>query len=116
MVYDYSHHFRGNNIYTTDVITYINQYLNRDLTRIFEQYLLFSELPKLQLKYNDNSIEYRWNANIENFNMPIRVGLESDYEFIYPTTDWQNIAICSDVIDNWNVNIDRFYIDIEVLE
>jgi len=116
MVYDYSNHFRGQNIYTHEVITYINQYFNRDLTSIFEQYLMFSELPKLRLIYHDDSIDYRWDANISDFNMPIKAGLEGNFEFIYPTSDWQNFVVNSDNIGNWKIDVDRFYIDIEVIK
>lgn len=116
MVYDYSYHFRGQNIFTTDVITYINQYFNRDLTKIFEQYLMFSDLPILELKYHEDRIEYRWNANIDEFYMPIKVGFENEMEFIYPTSEWQNITLNSDLIENWKVDTDRFYVDVEIVE
>jgi aminopeptidase N len=116
MVYDYSHHFRGKNIYITNVITYINQYFRRDLTSIFEQYLMFSDLPVLEIKYNDNSIQYRWKTNIPDFNMPIKAGFNVNYEFIYPTSEWQNIMINPNLIDSWKVDIDRFYIDVKIVE
>jgi len=116
MVYDYSHHFRGQNIFTTDVITYINEYFERNLTKIFEQYLMFSELPVLQLKYDADKVNYRWIANIDNFNMPIKAGLDSDYHLIYPTSEWQNESIESDSAKSWNVDTDRFYIEVKIVE
>jgi aminopeptidase N len=59
MVYDYSHQFRGKNIYTTDVLNYLNKYFNMNLKPIFEQYLFFAELPILQLKYENDTVLYR---------------------------------------------------------
>lgn len=114
MIYDYSYHFRGKNIYTTDVITYINNYFNRNLTPIFEQYLLFSDLPKLQLRYNGNSIDYRWKSIVNNFDMPIKAGIEDRWEFIYPSNEWQTIT--PENIQNWRIDTDRFYIDVEIVE
>ncbi len=116
MVYDYSHHFRGKNIYTTDVITYINQYFDKDLTKIFEQYLMFAELPNLQLKYFEDEIQYRWKTKVKDFNMPIKAGLQNNYEFIYPTSVWQSLLIDSNGIDLWQVDTDRFYIDVEIVD
>ena len=115
MVYDYSHHFRDKNIYTTDVITYINRYFDKDLTKIFEQYLMFAELPNLQLKFLEDEIQYRWNTKVNDFNMPIKAGLQNNYQFIYPTAEWQSLLIDSDSIDLWQVDTDRFYIDVEIV-
>jgi len=116
MVYDYSHSFRGKNIYTTDVITYINQYFERNLTKIFEQYLMFSELPVLQLRYDADQVNYRWNANINNFDMPIKAGLDNDFHFIYPTSEWQSESVDSELVKNWDVDTNRFYFDIELVK
>lgn len=115
MVYDYSHHFRGQNIYTTDVLNYLNKYFSMNLNSIFEQYLFFAELPILQIKFEDNRVFYRWDANVNNFDMPIKAGLEGDFLFIYPSNEWQSEPINVDDIINWEIDIDRFYIDVKVL-
>ncbi|NHZ84782.1 MAG: M1 family peptidase [Planctomycetia bacterium] len=115
MIYDYSHYFRGENIYTTDVLNYINKYLEMNLKPIFEQYLFFADLPILQLKYNNDTVSYRWQANVNNFNMPVKAGLQGDFHFIFPTKEWQSESIAADNINNWKVDTDRFYINIDKL-
>jgi aminopeptidase N len=115
MVYDYSHQFRGKNIYTTDVLNYLNKYFNMNLKPIFEQYLFFAELPILQLKYENDTVLYRWQANIDDFNMPIKAGIKTDLHFIYPTKEWQSEPIILNNMDEWKVDTDRFYIDVKVL-
>ncbi len=115
MVYDYSHHFRGKNIYTTDVLNYLNKYFDMNLKSIFEQYLFFAELPILQLKYEDDRVSYRWQANVDDFDMPIKAGLEKDFYFIYPTKEWQSKQISTNDISDWKADIDRFYVNIDVL-
>ncbi len=115
MVYDYSHHFRGQNIYTTDVLNYLNKYFNMNLISIFEQYLFFADLPILQLKYEDNIVFYKWQANVDNFDMPIKAGYERNFYFIYPTKDWQSELIGTDDISEWKIDTDRFYVDVHVL-
>ncbi len=115
MVYDYSHHFRGQNIYTTDVLNYLNKYFDMNLKPIFEQYLFFAELPILQLKFEENLVFYRWEAKVNNFDMPIKAGVEGDFQFIYPTNEWQNKPINMDDINDWKVDTERFYIEVGIL-
>ena len=86
-----------------------------NLKSIFEQYLFFSDLPILQLKYEDDLILYRWMANVLDFNMPIKAGLEDDFHFIYPTNEWQSEMVDSNLIENWVADTGRFYIAVEVL-
>lgn len=116
MVYEFSYLFRGQNIYTPDVITFINQYFGIDLTKIFEQYLMFSDIPKLEIKYNSDSIDYRWKTNVENFNMPILAGINDKFDYIFPTNEWQSLSIDANEIDQWNVDTDKFYIDVVTVE
>lgn len=116
MVYEFSYYFRGQNIYVTDVISFINNYFGMDLTNIFEQYMMFSDLPVLEIKYYSDSIEYRWNTNVDQFNMPILAGNDEDYKFIFPTSEWQTISVSLDNIDNWNVDTDKFYIDVKIID
>jgi len=115
MIYDYSHHFRGQNIYTTDVLTYLNRYFDINLNSIFEQYLLFADLPILQLNYEDDTVFYRWQADVNNFEMPIKAGIDGEYYFIYPTNEWQSKRIDTDDVNEWRIDTDRFYIEIEIL-
>jgi aminopeptidase N len=84
-VYDYSNHFKYRNIYTDEVINYFNNYLDRDLKPIFEQYLYHAELPILQVRQFEDHIEYRWQANVPDFSMPVRAGFkDEELQFLYP--------------------------------
>jgi len=86
-----------------------------NLKPIFEQYLFFSDLPILQIKYGNDTVLYRWQANIDDFNMPIKAGMEGDFHFIYPKTEWQSEIIDTNFIENWIVDTNRFYIAVEIL-
>jgi len=116
MVYDYSHHFRGQNMYITDVLNYLNKYFDMNLKPILEQYLFFADLPILQLKYENDKISYRWQANVKNFDMPVKAGFTDKMHFIYPTKDWKSESVIGNDIDSWIVDSDRFYIDVEKME
>ena len=116
MVYDYSYYFRGQNIYITDVLNYLNKYFDMNLKSIFEQYLFFADLPILQLKYENDKISYRWQANVSDFDMPIVAGSIGNFHFIYPTNEWKSESVIVDDVDSWTVDSDRFYFDVEKVE
>ncbi|NHZ85245.1 MAG: hypothetical protein GWP19_05120, partial [Planctomycetia bacterium] len=42
-------------------------------------------------------------------------GFEEDFYFIYPTKEWQSKLISPDDISEWEIDTDRFYIDVEIL-
>jgi aminopeptidase N len=115
LIYDYANHFKYRNIYTDEVINYFNNYLDRDLKPIFEQYLYHAELPVLQVRQFEDRIEYRWQANVPDFSMPVRAGFkDEELQFIYPTSQWQTQPLEGGEIKNWKVATDRFYIKVEI--
>ncbi len=74
---------------TQDIEAYMSKALNRDLSKIFDQYLRYPDPPKLELIYKKNKMSYRWVNVIEGFDMPVRV---MGYGFITPTTEWQKVS------------------------
>jgi aminopeptidase N len=116
-VYDYANHFKYRNIYTDEVINYFNNYLDRDLKSIFEQYLYHADLPVLQVRQYDDHFEYRWQANVPDFSMPVRAGFkDEELQFLTPTSQWQTQPLDDREMENWQVATDRFYIKVEMIE
>src|SRR5215472_17263963 len=91
LLHDLFQRFKYQNILTEDVVRFFNQQLGQDLTPIFDQYLRRTELPTLELAFNDaeGTLAYRWKADERAFAMPIRVGRPSAWQILHPTTDWQ---------------------------
>ena len=83
--------FRYRNIMTEDLVAFINEQLDQDLTPIFDQYLRRASLPTLELAFNEQEglLAYRWNAEERAFAMPIRVGEAGKWQTIRPTRDWK---------------------------
>ena len=74
------------------VIDYFNRESGRDFTKIFDQYLRYRSLPVLEIRFEDGKTLARWVANVDKFDMPVRVRLKGgEYQFITPTTKFAPI-------------------------
>jgi aminopeptidase N len=101
---------------TEEVVKYINKASGKDLTKIFDQYLRYKEIPVLELKKSGNSISYRWNTDVAGFNMPLRVKLseQQDWKIIKPSREWKSLSLRNKK-DSLIVDTDNFYITIKNL-
>jgi aminopeptidase N len=113
MLRDFAEHFKYKNIYTTDVINFFNTYLKRDFSPLFEQYLYYANLPLLQVKFENNRVAFRWKAEVENFNMPVKVQSQSKAHFIFPTAQWKSESLRGAAKEDWQIATDLFYIEID---
>lgn len=67
---------------------------------VFKQYLSTTQIPKLVLRFNQDSsaIRYRWENCLDRFNLPIALnakGRAATFK-IYPTTTWQSARISTE--------------------
>ena len=66
--------------------------------------------PTLEYAIADDVLRYRWRADVEGFDLPIRVTLDGDaYQWIEPTTgSWKTLATEDD-----DFAVDpNFYVDV----
>ena len=99
---------------TTEVVNYISKRAGRDFSRIFKQYLHYKNIPTLELKnISAGALSYRWKADVEGFDMPVRVKLpgSSTFSYIYPETKAKTLKI-KDKVEGLKVDEDGFYIKI----
>jgi aminopeptidase N len=108
--------FSYQNIFTVDVLNFINNYFNTDFKPIFDQYLYHANIPLLQIRKNGESVLYRWKSDIETFNMPVLAGPKNQPEFIYPTNVWQQKMLSPESLEIWEIDTTKFYINVEVLD
>jgi hypothetical protein len=106
-------HFKYKNIVTEDMVAFINQQANHDLTPIFDQYLRRAALPTLQLAFNEQAatVAYRWAAEERAFAMPIRVGRPGAWQTIWPTTNWQVLPNATPK-ESFDVATDLYYVNV----
>ena len=111
LIYEYSQTFKYKNIWTDDVVEFFNKFTKKDFTQIFNQYLRYKNIPVLEYKFNSNTTEYRWKTDVENFNMPIKVGSGNKLIKIFPTNSWQKILYSEIPKEEFNVSDILFYIN-----
>lgn len=104
--------FKYKNILTEDVVRFFKENTGMNLTPMFDEYLRHANIPTLELKFGDHSVEYRWIADESAFAMPIKVGTRDHWQTITPTTKWQTMA--TDLSqDRFEVATDLYYVNVK---
>jgi hypothetical protein len=84
-----------------------------DLTPIFDQYLRYARIPRLELLFDEapGMVMYKWDADEDDFAMPVRVGEPNHWQTIHPTTKWQWMQTPL-AKDRFQVATDLYYVDV----
>lgn len=110
----YSTTYRHKIIDTQTVINFFNAESKMDLTPVFSQYLKHKNIPVLELKSStDGKLEYRWKADVANFNMPVDIKTEGKIIRIKPTTNWFKSEIRSDNRTPVEPQLNAFFINVK---
>jgi aminopeptidase N len=117
LIKDIYQEFKYKNSFTEEIVAFVNKQLGQDMTPIFDQYLRRSDLPVLELTFNEaeKTVAYRWNAAERGFAMPIRVGDPAKWQTIQPTVDWKSMPWTSGK-DAFKVATDLYYVNVAVLD
>lgn len=113
--------FRYQTINTPILVEYINAKTDADYSSFFEQYLNHTSLSKLMLDLTEKGdaliVRYRWQADVEDFAMPIDITISPDsYGRIVPTADWQSTTLSGMSLVDFQVDEKGFYVDVEMEE
>ena len=118
LLHAFYQHFKYQNIMTEDVVTWWNLHSGMHLTPIFNQYLRHTAIPRLELLFGEapgphspGAVMYKWDADEDDFAMPVRVGTQGRWQMIHPTTKWQvmETALGKDQLE---VATDLYYVDV----
>ena len=106
-------HFKHQQIQTEDVVAYFNTHTGMNLTPVFNQYLRHAHIPRLELLFGEspNLVMYKWDADEDDFAMPVRVGTPDHWQIIHPTTKWQWMQSPLSK-DDFQVATDFYYVDV----
>jgi aminopeptidase N len=106
-------HFQHQQIQTEDIVAYFNLHTGMNLTPIFNQYLRHARIPRLELLFGEspNLVMYKWDADEEDFAMPVRAGTPDHWQIIHPTTKWQWMESPLSK-DDFQAATDLYYIDV----
>ncbi len=105
-------HFTHSITNTEDVVSFFEKHTKQKVTPIFDQYLRYAQIPELQLKRENGHVYYRWNAQVNNFNMPIDIWVKGKSERIAPSKYWQELSAATQ-LDQVKVDRKHFYINLK---
>lgn len=99
---------------TDEVVKFFSQSFNKDLSAFFNQYLYHKRIPELVFKSDKQShkIKYKWNADVQEFDMPIQINIGNTSRWIFPDSKlWKTITL----EPNQTIEIDekKFYLNIK---
>lgn len=102
-------------ISSAELEAYMARSLNLDLEAFFDQYLRQPSPPVLEYRQvaegKTSFLEYRWDAAVPNFAMPIRMRYgQDDWQPLKPTTTWQRLTVDKKAkVDGLEFDQDRYY-------
>ena len=107
---DYTETYKHKVITTDTTEAFFDKAIDVDLKPVFEQYLRHAALPVLEFKEENGSFQYRWEADVENFQMPVDVFINNKEVRLNPTTTWQKLPHKVSGKEDIKVNEPEFYI------
>lgn len=82
--------FYHQTVTTKQIEDYVSKGANRDLSKVFDQYLRDIRIPVLEYTLSKRRIQYRWTNCVAGFDMPVKIMLDNKKErTIFPKTEWQ---------------------------
>ncbi|HEY9185256.1 MAG TPA: M1 family metallopeptidase [Salegentibacter sp.] len=113
---DYTETYKHQTIVTEQTEAFFNEPVKVDLQPVFDQYLRYTDLPELQFKKENERVGYRWQADVEEFTMPVDIFIDGTEKRIFPTESWQFFDPEVEDLDDIRVNDLEFYIDSSFIE
>jgi len=107
--------FKYQTIHANDVINFYNSRTKLNLKPIFDQYLNYTSIPELQLKFDKNKTLYlRWKTDVENFKMPIdfQNAEEGNLSKVLIDNNWKKIEVELEDLGDLAINKYGYYITI----
>jgi len=94
-----------------DIEHYISKQSGIDLSKVFSQYIQYKNIPTLELKFEKGKLYGRWIADVESFEMPVKIGLlEKEYNFFKLSKYFQEIDLEGVNPNNFRVDTYNYYI------
>ncbi|QZL01172.1 M1 family metallopeptidase [Flavobacterium psychrophilum] len=108
----YSKTYRHQIIDTKTVIDFFNQEAGLNLTPVFNQYLRYVSIPRLEFRHSrtKNQFEYAWKTNEPNFEMPIDLIFKNKKIRLIGTNKWQKVPFKMKNVLEIEVVKNKFYI------
>ena len=96
--------FYHQTVTTQQIENYISEKSGIDLSKVFDQYLRTTMVPIFEYQIEDgNALKYRYTNVVDGFDMPLRVYIDGEAQWLYPTTTWKT--------ENADPNASTFKVD-----
>lgn len=115
LILNYSLMYKKDIIDTETVVNYFNTKSGMNLTPVFDQYLRYKNIPKLQVKLNKKKLEYRWITDVTIFAMPVGIIANGKEIRLNATNDWQSITTDVKDINEIELEKSKYYVKLERL-
>lgn len=73
MLKDFYQQHQRSIVNTEQVVEYFSNYVEWDLTPFFDQYLKHPKPPVIEVRQNGTQVEYRWVAQVADYNYPVGI-------------------------------------------
>ena len=98
-------------INSSDVESYISSRAGRNFSKIFDQYLRTTRIPRLEYRTQGDQLYYRWANVVDGFDMPVQLSDEAG-TWLSPETEWKPVAMTQALMDE-GIGINKnFYITV----
>jgi aminopeptidase N len=84
--------FYHQTVTAAEIEQYISNTSGIDFKPVFDQYLRSKNIPVLEYKFGEKSLDYRWTNCNPDFNMPVRVDINGEH-WLKPVTEWKSEKI-----------------------
>ncbi len=99
---------------TEQVESYISKQAGIDLSKVFDQYLRTTKIPKFEYKIDGGKLSYQWTNVVPGFAMPVRVSVNGKEVVLTPSETLQTKTFADDIK---TVEVDRnYYVTSEILK
>ena len=112
ILYKYCDNFRHKIVDSKTVIEYFATQSGIDLTAIFNQYLMYKNIPILDLRITKKRLEYKWICDESKFNMPIDIKFNNKIIRLNPTNSYQTSEFKVKKKKEIEVLTDKFFINV----
>jgi len=100
--------FYHQTVTTKQIEDYISVQAKIDFSKVFDQYLLTTQIPILEYKIIGKSLQYRYTNCIANFRLPLKINFNGE-KWIKPTEAWQSLKLSQTDKNEFTVD-PNFYI------
>ncbi|WP_435415472.1 M1 family metallopeptidase [Polaribacter aestuariivivens] len=104
--------FYHQTVTTQQIEDFLSKEIGIDLDAFFNQYLRDIRIPVFKYQIINNTLTYQWKNVVDDFKMPLRIFIDDEPKWIYPTSEKKELPLSS--IQKQQIEVDKnFYVEVE---